>query len=503
MKWGEEMTLGIDLGTTYSVGAYLDEQGAVQIIDNSEGRSITPSVVFFDDGNNIVVGEIAKDNAVIRPDDVVAVVKNHMGKKIVLKEWQGTSYTPEMISSFILRKVYQDSKTAIGKDIEGVVITVPAYFTDAQRKATEDAAVMAGIPLIGMINEPTAAALCYVKTQKIRDENLLVYDLGGGTFDVTILHVKDIEHIEVLSTGGLSNAGGRFFDQYVVDYVRNIVEEKYDIDLEDDEYTDELQDLYLKAENVKIQLSSRTTAKIVMKVGKIKETIDITREQFEKMIQRIYVRTESKVSDALKEAGLVPAQIDRVLMVGGSSRIPYVSKKLQEFIGREPSKDLNPDEVVASGAAIYADLLARSGSGNTFTDVCSHSIGVVVTNRQNQMENEIIIHRNTTLPVEKEQRFRTIVQNQNRIALTITEGEYKELTDVTLIGEYDIRLPPNLPEHSLVLIRISLDRHQLIHIRIALPDANFEQEYHMKREANMSEEEVANITGILQDYTVS
>jgi molecular chaperone DnaK len=497
------MILGIDLGTTYSVGAYVDEAGIPQIINNAEGSTLTPSVVLFDDADSIVVGEVAKDSAVIRSRNVVSQAKACMGKKKVLKEFNGQQYTPEMISSFIIRKVVQDATAALGTEIDSAVITVPAYFTDAQRQATEDAAVMAGVHLAGMINEPTAAALCYVKKHNVQNENILIYDLGGGTFDVTILHVADSSNIEVLSTGGLSNAGGHFFDQYIVDYVRDYMKEKHDIDLEEEEYVDELQELYIKAENAKIQLSNKTAVTIVLKIGKIKEQIKITREQFEGMIKKMYGRTENKMKDALKGAGLQPDAIDKVLLVGGSSRIPYIVQRMKAFIGKEPSKEVNPDEAVAIGAALYANMNVKNDKERQFIDVCSHSIGVVVIDDLGQEENQVIIPRNSKLPVENEQRFRTVEKDQKMVCLTVTEGEYKELTDVTVIGEFDINLPAGLPEKSLILLKISLDRHQLIHIRFALPDIDFEQEYHMKRIANMDEDDIRNVTGMLRDYKVN
>lgn len=497
------MILGIDLGTTFSAGAYLDGNGEVQIINNSEGSRLTPSVVLFDSDNNIVVGDVAKDNEVMRPDDVVAVVKNYMGRQTVLKTWNGEEYTPEMISSFIIRKVVQDAEQYMGGKVDAAVITVPAYFTDAQRKATEDAATMAGIHLAGMINEPTAAALCYVKSHDVHDENILIYDLGGGTFDVTILHVEDYNNIDVKSTGGLSNAGGRFFDQFIVDYVRNYMEEKYDIDLEDDEYVDELQELYLKAESAKIQLTQKNTVKILLKIGKIKEQIEISREQFDDMIKKIYGRTENKMKEAIKAAELTVADIDRVLLVGGSSRIPYVVNQIQQFTGQEVSREVNPDEAVAIGAAIYANILSDEEDTTKFTDVCSHSIGVVVTNEYGIEENEVIISRNSQIPVENEQRFRTMADNQQRITITVTEGEYKELTDVTTIGEFDIHLPEGLKGGTLIVVKISLDVYQLLHITVALPEVGFEREHHMKRVANMDEETVQNVTGMLRDFSVS
>lgn len=495
------MLIGIDLGTTYSVGAYIDQEGTPQVIDSKEGGKTIPSVVFFDSDNSIIVGDVAKEHSVINGQDVITAVKNHMGKKIVLRKQNDIEYNPEMISSFILRKVIQDAENAIGEEVTGVVITVPAYFTDAQRMATKHACCLAGVELVGMINEPTAAALCYVRKNRIKNSNILVYDLGGGTFDVTIMHVGEQDQIEVLSTGGLSNAGGRFFDQYIVDYVVDFINEKYDVDLEDDEYCDELQELYLKAELVKMQLSNRNSASIILKIGKIKEQVEITKEQFDGMIHKVYIRTESKVQDALKQANLTVNDIDKVLLIGGSSRIPYVVEHIQKFTDKVPSKEINPDEAVAIGAAIYGKILEKHQK--VLVDVCSHSIGVVVKGKSGEDENEIIIPRNTKLPAEREERFRTMVDNQKVIRLTVTEGEYKELSDVTVIGEFAIDIPTRLRAGSLAFIKIALDQEQLIRIRMALPDAGFEEEYCIKRNANMDEKEVVNATGILRDYQIN
>ena len=497
------MILGIDLGTTYSVGAYMKKNGEIEIIDNAEGSPLTPSVVMFDKDDEVIVGEVAKNNAVMHPEDVVSVIKNHMGDKNYRKSFQGKVYTPEMISSFIIRKIVQDAQSVAGQKVDGVVITVPAYFTDAKRKATEDAAVIAGVNLVGMLNEPTAAALSYIKKQDIRDENILVYDLGGGTFDVTVLHVDDASRIRVLATGGLSNAGGRFFDESILEYVCGYIRDKYGLDLEDEEYCDELQEVYIKAENAKIQLSRKTKAVIPLRIDKIKESITITREQFNDMIHKICVRTESKVKNTLKEAGLTPADIGTVLMVGGSSRIPYVEERIRQLMEKEPSREVNPDEAVAIGAAIYAGMKENGQDTEKFKDVCSHSIGVGVINSKGQKENEIVIPRNSILPVSKEQRFRTQVRNQKMVELTVTEGEFKEMTDVTVIDEINILLPGGLPEHTLIVIRISLNKYQLIHVDVILPDQDFQQEYNLKRSANMDEEALAAATGMLRDVAVN
>lgn len=498
------MYLGIDLGTTYSVGAYVKDDGQVEIVDNAEGSSRTPSVVMFDEDDGIIVGEVAKDNAVLRPYDVVSVIKNRMGDRTYRKTFQGIDYTPEMISSFIIRKIVQDAERSMGQQVEGVVVTVPAYFTDAQRKATEDAVTIADVPLLGMINEPTAAALSYIQGRNVLDKNLLVYDLGGGTFDVTVLNIDDVGKIRVRATGGLSNTGGRFFDESILEYVVQYFREKYDVDLEDEEYSDELQELFIKAENAKIQLSQKTKAVIPMRVGKIKESISVTREQFNEMIRPVYLRTENRVKATLEEAGLTFEDIETVLMVGGSSRIPFVEEGICKFLGKETSHEVNPDEAVATGAAIYAKMKADGNDVEKFSDVCSHSIGVVVLNKDtHQQENEIIIRRNSTLPISNAQHFRTVVPNQEVLSLTITEGEFTELTDVTIIGEFEIKLPKGVPNGGLIVINISLNQYQIIHIEVELPEQNFRQEYSLKRNANMDEETIKNVTGMLRDIAVN
>ncbi|MCR4674278.1 MAG: Hsp70 family protein [Lachnospiraceae bacterium] len=493
------MNIGIDLGTTYSVAAYVDENDNVKVIPNAEGDNSTPSVVLFEEDKSIIVGEEAKNSSFINADDVVIDAKSSMGKNVVLMEKNGKKYTPEQISSFIIRKLVGDSEKAIGEDVDGVVITVPASFSDAKRKATEDAARMAGVNLIGMINEPTAAAICYIKAHDIKNEKIMIYDLGGGTFDVTILDVKDYSHIDVLSTDGISNAGGRFFDNKIVNYVYKYIKEKYDVNLRSDGYEDDLQELIIHAEEAKISLSAKQTANIVVKTKDIKEKISITREQFNGFIKDVYLRTEVKIEDALKLAELEKEDIDRVLMVGGSSRIPFIYDSVKSFMGKEPSNDIHPDEAVALGAAIYCGFCENDTSN--FTDVCSHSIGVVVYNGERQ-ENEIIIPKNSQLPISSRQKFRTMQDRQKIIELTVTEGEDIEVENVNELGKVTVNLPENVKKNDLVVIEINLDKKQLVNIKLELPDYDFVEDYHMKRTANLSEEDVIEYTGILKDYTV-
>lgn len=497
------MVLGIDLGTTYSVAAFMDEENKPQVIQNNEGNRMTPSVVLFDTDNSIVVGDAAKDSSAIRPEDIVEEVKNKMGERVVVKKAGGKDYTPEMISSFILRKMVKDAEHFLGKQVDEVVITVPAYFSDAQRKATEDAAALAGVKTLGIINEPTAAALCFVSQNNIENQKILVYDLGGGTFDVTILDVKEKNRVEVMSTAGLREAGGRFFDLNIVDYVCEYMEDKHDIDLTDEDYLDEFQEVLLKAEKVKIQLSNVEKASIPLKIGRIKEKIEITREQFEDIIRDTYEKTERLMKEALRNASLKTNDIDKVLLVGGSSRIPYIVDRIEKFTGKMPSREINPAEAVAMGAVLYAESLKGNGNGTSFTDVCSHSIGVVVFNKDTQdEENQPLIRRNTKIPIEVKQNFRTMVNRQKRLELRLTEGEYKELTDVTIIGTLMIELPEHIQKNELIQLTISLDNNQLIHVHMEIPKHNFVKECQFRRDDNMTEEDIESITGMLLDMDV-
>ena len=288
-----------------------------------------------------------------------------------------------------------------------------------------------------------------------------------------------------------------------MDYVCKEFKEKSGIDLKEEEYLDELQELYLKAEKAKKELSAKNTATIALRVGKARESILLTRQQFSEMVSKTWDKTKRKMKAAIDAAGLKKEEIDRVLLVGGSSRIPFIQEEISAFLGKEGSFDINPDEAVAIGAAIYGKTVSEKEECLRFTDVCSHSIGIVVTKEDGKEENEKILLRNTRLPAETERRFRTIAENQRRLSVSITEGEYKELTDITIIGHFDITLPEGVPQHSLVLVSVGLDRHQLIHLGLKVPDIGFSEEYRMKRIANLDEEEIRTIKGVLQEVSVN
>lgn len=437
------MIIGIDLGTTFSAAAYLDSDGIPRLIDNNRGERLTPSVMMEDEDGSVVVGEDAKENMVLMGDSVISTIKDYMGtdRKFILGS--GNSYQPEQVSALLLKKLVKDAESFLGQEVHQAVVTVPAYFNDAQRQATRDAGRIAGIDVVALPNEPTAAALYYAWSGKLSKGRILVYDLGGGTFDVSIVEV-DGKRAEVIATGGIRKLGGHFFDQLILNYVADYLLEKYDLDIYDDEYIDELQELTLKAENCKIQLSSRNQAAIVVKIGKVRERIEITSEQFEKMISGFYSRTESTVRMVLEDAGMTWKDIDRLLLVGGSSKIPYIEQKLQAFSGLTPSHDINPDEAVALGAALYASDVFEK-----IQDVCSHSLGIVTkSSAAAEKYNSIIIPRNTVLPARKNKDYYTGVDNMKRIFLEVTEGEDEDLEYVSILAGIEIMLPPGIKKYQ-------------------------------------------------------
>ena len=501
------MVLGIDLGTTYSVGAYLDENGNPCVVTNMEGSQTTPSVVYFESASSVVVGQTAKDNSIINPQDVVTAVKNYMGEKKVFTSSHGQSYSPEVVSSLIIRKIVADAEKRLDltEPIRDVVVTKPAYFTDAQITATEDAVKIAGLNLLALINEPTAAALYYAVSTKLNHANILVYDLGGGTFDVTIIRIDDSD-VRVLATGGLSKVGGRFFDEELVAQVVDYMEETHGICLEDEEYTDVYQELFARVEKAKWQLSNQEKATVAVRVGSVRENVVVTREQFEKIVAKLYRRTEYVVNKAIKDAGISAADLDKVLLVGGSSKIPYIESHLQQLLGMAPSHEVHPDLVVAQGAALYArQLMAkkRNDEDKVIHDVCSHSIGVVTMDPTTyQKINSILIHRNSPLPAEATMPFRTAGQNKG-VELSITEGEFPELTDVAILGSTFIQLPRQVERDTPGQIRIQLDHSQLVHVFVKIPSLQYEEEFTFERNANLTEEEIARMTGIIADFAVN
>lgn len=491
--------LGIDLGTTYSAGAYIDDEGKAHIITNREGTNTTPSVVYLEQKDSVIVGQTAKDNRCMYPGKVVSLVKNSMGKvnpdqSPVMIETEHGEYMPEAISSFILSKVVADANVALGFEGEGikdVVVTIPAYFDDAQRKATDNAISMAGLNRLGFINEPTAAALYYAKQSGIENANILVYDLGGGTFDVSIIHIAGHAR-EVVSTNGLQKVGGSFFDKEIVQRICGDFYKKHNIELTDPEYADVLQELYDKAERTKISLSNAMSANIMVRVGSVSENYEITREDFEEIVSKLYRKTEACIRVALKDASLTAEQIDKIVLVGGCSRIPYIYNHIEEYFGKKPCVDVNPDEVVALGAAIYAGQL-KEGKDVEISDVNSHSIGIRAIDPKTGLEfNDILIKRNTRLPASVERGYVLKGTDVRRLFLNVFEGEYKEISDVSEICAVDVDVPVDMKKDTRVYIRLEIDKYQILHLYVRLPDVgNIEKEITFERKSNISESQVS------------
>ncbi|UOE94784.1 Hsp70 family protein [Alkalihalobacillus sp. LMS39] len=461
------MLIGIDLGTTNSAVSYIDEHGNPVIIPNREGERTTPSVIFFEDDTPII-GSSAKAMSVSDPFNTIQFVKRHMGSKSFnFKTGTGTTYTTEELSALVLKRLKKDAETYLGQTITKAVITVPAYFDDAQRQATLDAGEIAGLQVLRVINEPTAAALAYGLRQGTEEQNILVYDLGGGTFDVTILSIsKDV--IRVRATGGDRNLGGFDFDNKVINYVQEKFEEEHKIDLYDDEIA--LQELREKAEVCKKTLTNRKKALINITSQGKSLRVEITKEIFEEMISPLLNRTSLIMNTVLNDANLSWEEIDKVLLVGGSTRVPAVSDIIEKTTGKSPSLDVNPDEIVALGAAIQAMLLDQnsevspSDSANVIIDVNSHSLGTLTIDSDTEkFVNSIILPRNTELPASKSEVYYTCEDNQKSIHLQLTEGEDEDPEYVRVIGETLIQLEEHLPAESPLRITISYDENGIIH----------------------------------------
>lgn len=493
------MLLGIDLGTTYSVAAYVDKKGEAKVIPNTEGSTTTPSVVYVESQDSVIVGQAAKDYAATSPQNVISFVKNVMGKTKADGTPEGYvtehgTYSPEAISAFILKKIVSDSNNSLGLEdsITDVVVTKPAYFNDAQNKATEDAIAIAGLNRIALINEPTAAAYYYASTSNINHANILVYDLGGGTFDVTIVRVDD-NKIEVVSTGGLSRVGGSFFDTEIANRVCDFIQEKYGVDLTLPEYADVYQDILGKAERAKISLSQTTSAAISVRFKEVSELVTFTREDIDDIVGGLYARTESVMRKALKDVSMDVSEIDKILLVGGSGRIPFIAEHIEEFFGKKPSREVHPDHVVALGAALYGQqLLNRSVSqSKEIVDVCSHGLGINATDPETgEVYNDILIPKNTRLPASVERSYR-FDKDVETVYLNVLEGDRKEIKYCSTVCATDLALPQKLLKGELVNIRLEIDIYQIVHIYVRIPSAkNAETEVVFDRKSNLSASQV-------------
>jgi molecular chaperone DnaK len=471
---------GIDLGTTFSALAILNSIGKPEIVPNAEGERITPSAVYFDekDSQTIRVGVEAINSRYLCPDRAVRWIKRHMGETTWRKKIDNREWTAVELSSLILKKLKQDT-AAVHGDIKDVVISVPAHFDEARRKATMDAGAMAGLNVIGIVNEPVAAALHYATTRNISGR-VLVYDLGGGTFDVTIIQVRN-QQIDIICSQGDHQLGGIDFDHKVLEMFEQAYKEKFSEELitsEEDraKYEDE-------AEDVKKTLSRRTVAGKVLygKAGNMK--VEITREMFEDAISSLIARTEMLLEVALEEAGLEPSSIDSVLLVGGSTRIPLVQERLTKMFGFAPEVAVNVDEAVALGAAVHAGLcMLRDNPSDVpagmagglreikLKDVCNHSYGTLCARRDKEnnaqyVENYIILKKNTPLPCETTQMFYTMTDDQRELHVTITQGEDTSPDYVNKIAVEKFELPEGRKAGCPVKVTYSYDLNQRMHCK--------------------------------------
>ena len=480
--------IGIDLGTTNSCVAVL-ENGEPQIIANSEGMRTTPSVVAFTKGGERIVGEPAKRQAVTNADNTVISIKTHMGTDYKVNI-EGKSYTPQEISAIILQKLKADAESYLGQQVKEAVITVPAYFTDAQRQATKDAGRIAGLDVKRIINEPTAAALAYGMDKLDQDKKILVFDLGGGTFDVSILEIGD-GTFEVLATAGNNRLGGDDFDKVIIDYLAEEFKKAEGVDLREDNMA--LQRLKEAAEKAKKELSSTMSSNINLPFitatasGPKHMNIDLSRAKFDELTHHLVEKTMEPTKRALADAGLSVSEIDDVLLVGGSTRIPAVQEAVKKFIGKDPHKGINPDECVAAGAAIQAGVLTGEVNDLLLLDVTPLSLGIETMG--NVMTK--IIERNTTIPTKKSQVFSTAADNQTAVDIHVLQGERSMAYDNTTLGRFQLsEIPPAPRGIPQIEVTFDIDANGIVHVTAKDLGTGKEQKVTITSGTNLSEEEI-------------
>ncbi len=474
--------IGIDLGTTNScVSVY--EGGEAKVIVNAEGERTTPSVVAFKDGD-INVGGTAKRQAVVNPD-TVSSVKRLMGTSKKVKA-NGKEYTPEEISAMILGDLKKTAEAYLGETVTRAVITVPAYFNDAQRQATKNAGKIAGLEVERIINEPTAAALAYGLDKQDETQTVLVYDLGGGTFDVSILELGD-GVFEVKSTSGNNKLGGDDFDERIIEYIVKDIKKEHDIDLSDDKMA--MQRVKDEAEKAKKTLSSATNATISLPFiaqGVSYETT-LSRAKFEELVDDLVESTLEPVRKAMKDAKLKASDIDKVLLVGGSTRIPKVQEIVKKELGKEPSKGVNPDEVVAMGAAIQGGVLVGEVNDIVLLDVTPLSLGLETLGGV----CTVLIPRNTTIPTSKSQVFSTAADNQPAVDIHILQGERSMAADNKTLGRFQLsNIPPAPRGVPQIEVTFDIDANGIVNVRAKDLGTNKEQSITITASTNLSDDEI-------------